>query len=248
LLIGFEQQNNAAANDYVVDLGSVTQFIDATSPLTFNLSSSDLSSTFGSSWASNTQTNLVQWSVIGASNKTTGGDLTLGSITLPANTLFYTVGESTPGVQSTPPTEHTTAIQNGFNGNIANFDTGTGGFSGTATTSGSTGSLQAINQTHGASNSYSYEIASKGNFGIGGNSQQPTTGSATGPTDSVLDLYEVTPTNADVTQPTTYLGDFTLNSSGVLTFTEAAPEPSSYALLMMGMGLLFILQRRRVVR
>jgi hypothetical protein len=242
LLIGFDQ--TGAANNYVVDLGQISQFINATGPLTFNLSTSDLTNTFGSSWASNSQTNLVQWGVIGAGDRTS--NITSGSDTIQKNTLFYAVGELTPGTQSTPPTEGTNSAQNIINGNItANFANGSGGFNGTTPTAGSTLSLQAINQVSGAVNSWSYEISTKTDFGIGSNIQQPLSGSATGPTNSVLDLYTLTPTNASVTQPTTYLGDLSLGSSGVLTFTNAGavPEPSSYALV--GLGVLFLLWRLR---
>jgi len=242
VLIGFDQQNGVATNDYVVDLGPVTQFTNATSPLTFSLSASDLSNTFGSTWASNSQTNLVQWGVIGASNTT--GTLTLGSTTFVANTLFYTVGELTPGTQSTAPLDKSSSGQNGINGNITkNFENGSGGFDGSAETAGSTSALQAVDQTHGATNSWDYEISTKGDFGIGTNIQQPLSGTGTGPTDSVLDLYESVP--GSTTTPATYLGDFSLGSNGTLTFDSAAaiPEPSTYSLL--GLGAMFLIWNLR---
>jgi len=246
LLIGFDQ--TGAADNYVVDLGPVSQFINATGSLTFDLSTSDLANTFGgSSWSSNSQTNLVQWGVIGAGDRTS--NITVGSDTIQKNTLFYTMGELNPGTQSTPPTEGTNSAQNSINGNITpNFANGTGGFNGTTPTVGSTLSLQAINQTSGATNSWSYELTSKADFGIGSNIQQPLTGSATGPTDSVLDLYELTPTNASTPAPTALLGTLSLASSGVLTFnTGAVPEPSSYALVGVGAMFLFWRLRRKAV-
>jgi hypothetical protein len=64
---------------------------------------------------------------------------------------------------------------------------------------------------------------------------------------AVLDLYEVTPTNADTgAKPTDLLGTFSLASSGDLTFTaEAVPEPSSWVLIGLGsLALVWNLRRR----
>jgi len=247
VIIGFQQTNSS--NDYEVDLGSASRFLGATSNLTFNLSVTDLNSTFTSNWASNSATNLVQWGVIGASNKAVSGDLVLGSWTLPANTLFYTKGELTPGTLTTAPAEKSSSLQGNINNNIAIFD---GQFAAptSAQTAGSTASLQAIDLAAGSSGSFDKENATS-NFGIAsgnaGSILQNSLSAFDGPTNSVLDLYELTPTNADVTKPTTLLGEFSLSSGGVLTFdaanVAAVPEPSTYAL--MGVGALLLVWRLR---
>jgi len=235
VLLGFEQ--SGSANDYEVDLGAFTQFADATSPVTLQLSVTDLNTAFGSSWSSNSQTDLVQWGVIGSGQL--HGNTTVNGTALNADTLFYTVGEVTPGTQSTAPTEHSTTVQGTVVSQIVNATTGSGGFtSGTLT---GNGTLQAIIQSASATDSYAYEISSKSNFEIGSSIQQPGSGTGQGPTDSVLDLYQLNPVNGGTA---TYLGDFSLNSGGVLTFDPAAvPEPSTYAL--MGIGAMFLIWRLR---
>ncbi len=234
LLIGFEQ--SGSANNYVVDLGAANQFIDATGPLTFSLSTADLTSAFGSSWASNSQTNLVQWGVIGGTSRTTS--LTLGGDTLAKNTLFYTQGELTPGTPSDAPLALNNAGQNVINGKITSFTTD---FKGETPSTGSTGLLQATIESKATSNSYGDETNNQSVFGIGFSIEQPASGSFTGPTNSVLDLYQLNATSSG-TAPGTLLGGFSLGSNGVLTF-NAAPEPSTYAL--MGLGVMFLVWQLR---
>jgi hypothetical protein len=236
LIIGFQQ--SGAGNSYEVDLGSVTQFINpSSSTLTFDLSVSDLSSDF-TSWNSDSQgATSVQWGVIGGSNKSANGDLSLsGGVTLPADTLFYTI----PG--STAPTEKSSASQQTYLNNIAVLDSQ---FNGVTTTAGSTSNLQAVNIASSATGSFAYENGTKDNFGLGGAINTAIlTSTSTGPISNALNLYELTPTNADVTQPTTLLGSFTLGSDGSLTFDAAAvPEPSTYAL--MGLSTAFLIWRLR---
>jgi hypothetical protein len=239
VLLGFEQ--SGSANDYEVDLGAFTQFADATSPVTLQLSVTDLNTAFGSTWSSNSTSvsdpDLVQWGAIGSG--ALHGVTTVGSTSLAADTLFYTVGEVTPGTQSTPPTEHSSTSQGTTVTQLVNATTGSGGFtSGTLT---GNGTLQAIIQSATATNSYAYEINSKSDFEIGSDIQQPTSGSFTGPTDSVLDLYQLNPVNGGTAS---YLGDFSLSSGGTLTFDPAAvPEPSTYAL--MGVGAMFLIWNLR---
>jgi hypothetical protein len=239
LIIGFQQ--SGAGNSYEVDLGSVTQFINPTQPTeTFDLSVSDLSAAF-TNWNSDSQgATSVQWGVIGGSNKNLNGDLSLsGGVTLPADTLFYTI----PG--ATAPTEKSHSTQETYLTNIAVLD---GQFNGAATTAGSTSGLNAVDIASSTQGSFAYENGTKDNFGLGGAVNTAVlTSTSTGPIGPVLDLYELTPTNADVTKATALLGDFTLSSGGVLTFAAnvpaTVPEPSSYAL--MGLGAAFLLWRLR---
>ncbi len=217
LLLGFEQNGNAS--NYLVDLGQVSQFINATSPLTFDLSTTDLSTIFGSSWASNSQTNLVQWGVAG--NDRSVSDQTN------LNAVWYTQVQP-----STAPVGGSSGVQKQVSLSIQALETGLGGYQGGTST---VNSNAAIVQSSSAANSWSSFSPSNGiGFNLG-------TGVETlsGPTNSSLDLYQVLPGSTG-----TLLGDFSLSSGGVLTFTQATPEPSSYALGLTAVILFVVLRRR----
>lgn len=233
LLLGFEQ--SGTTSNYVVDLGSLSNFIGVTGSITFNLSTTDLGNVFGSTWASNSQSNLVQWGVIGGTSRT--ATQTYGSVTLPKNTLFYTVGETVAGTQSLAPLRGANAAQNSINGNIVSLDNA---FDGAAAAPGSS------TATIFASGTWSSFSPGSTAFGIGSSIEQPGSGSFTGPTNSVLDLYELQ-TSSVANQPGTLLGSFSLSNSGVLTFTGAVPEPSTYALMGIGLALLVWQVRRKNV-
>ena len=241
LLIGFEQQNGSGgvtANDYVVDLGSASNFITATGNLTFNLSTTNLVSAFGSSWATNTGTSLVQWGVVGGSDL--NSSLTLGSVTLQKNTLFYTQGELTAGTHSTAPATASNSTQKNVNGNIQEFGQDYQG-----TSPGVTGSIIASNDANGWS---ALGAPSLTGFGSGKDLEQPSSGSFAGPTDSVLDLYQFNNTTSTPGAKAILLGDFNLSSGGVLTFSPVAtPEPSSYALAALAAVTFAVLRRRKAI-
>jgi hypothetical protein len=242
-LLGFEQAGNAS--DYVVDLGSVSQFITATTPLTFQLSTTDLSSVFGSTWSSNSQTNLVQWGLVANDQGQTISSDTDG------NSIWYTKGETTSGTRTTAPIRGSASALANVSNAIQNLDTGNGGYDSELSTANAN---NAIIQAASAGNSWSSfkpgvadgQVA----FGIGTDIEQASTG-ATGPTDSVLDFYEVD-TKTGSNQPATFLGTFDLSNTGLLTFdpadTLAVPEPSAYALGITALVLFGVLKRRKAIQ
>jgi hypothetical protein len=246
LLLGFEQQNGAGgvtANDYGVDLGAVSNFIGVTSPLTFDLSTTDLTLAFGSGWAGNTNLgSLVQWGVIGGSDE--NSTLAVGSDTLLKNTLFYTQGELNVGTQSTPPATASNSTQKNVNGNIQQFGLSFQG----ATESASAIALGSDAAIIASGTGWSEYTPSTEAFGGSKGIEQPSSGSDTGPTDSVLDLYELPNTTSTPGAKAILLGDFSLTSAGVLTFDPAAvPEPSSYALAALAAVTFVVLRRRKAI-
>jgi hypothetical protein len=242
LFLGFEQSGNAS--DYLVDLGQATQFIDATHPLTFQLSagtSGDLPTIFGTNWASNSQTNLVQWGVI-------GNDQSQNIASDPdGNTIWYTKGETVAGTQTTPPTRGTGSALTNLSNTIQNLETAsTGGYANTLSTANGNNAIVESSSAANSWTSFHPGTYSGGTaFGIGTEIEQPGSGSDTGPTDSVLDLYQVN-TRTGTNQPADFLGTLSLSSAGVLTFDpESVPEPSAYALGITAVVLLVVLNRRK---
>jgi hypothetical protein len=237
LLLGFEQAGNA--NDYLVNIGLASEYIDAAPGKSFTVSAGNLeadlssSSLFGSGWATDS---TVQWAIAG----TTGASGTLG---LPASTVFLTEAEATPGVANAKPLAvSSVSTQGGYEID----ELGTQGFQNSVPT----GNADATIQTASGGDSFVtlYNDPNGEGFGSGDDLLTNST-----PTTSILDLYELEPHNISrgQTEPDgTFLGDFSLDSDGDLIFTAAGtaetPEPSTYALMSVGLTLLFWQFRRKV--
>lgn len=234
LLLGFEQ--SGAANNYLVDLGSASQFLSASSPVTIQLSTVDLQADFGASWASNSATNLVNWGVVGY-------DPSEAVQTSSAYTAFFTQGEPSQGTLSANPGVGTLSYLKTVTAGIKNLALSSGGFNGGTSTNDTT---NAINQSASAANSWSSFSPSSGTgFNLSVGVEQPLSGANNGPTDSYLDLYEDIPGGPDKE-----IGTFSLSSSGLLTFDPAAaavPEPSAYALGITALILFAVLKRRNSI-
>ena len=81
-------------------------------------------------------------------------------------------------------------------------------------------------------------------FGTGYDITQQAAGTYIGPTNSVLDLYELQP--GSLSSSGIYVGSFSLGSNGSLTFTPPVPEPATIGLFASAVGLLAGNRRRRV--
>ena len=253
LLLGFEQQNNST--DYVVNLGLASQFITAQStdtPWTLQLSTTDLGNVFGSTtWSTNNNGSAnVQWGIIGNDQ---GGAISGDS---DANSIWLTQAETVKGTQSAAPAALQGSTLGSVSNEIQNFETGSGGFQHTTSTSDTT---NAITQSTGNSHAWGnygpgiYSPANAGTaFGYGSSIEQPGSGSNTGPTDSYLDLYQLNSSDAvgnpGAGEAVDLLGTFSLSSGGLLTFDPAAvPEPSAYALGLTALVLFTVLKRRKSI-
>jgi hypothetical protein len=224
LFLGF--QKTGTATDLLVNIGNISLFSQLNgATFTVNLGGSigdDLTDTFGASW--NTTSTLF-WSVSGTTFATLG-DL---------NTIYLTKARGTNvNNQSSPWISNT---NNGQGDQVALLQGLAGAYrdNGVATGNSTTATLQST----GLANSYaSFTQGTSSDFQWGNIEGRFNNGTA----GSVLDLYRVTP-SLDST-PATYLGKFTIDNSGIVTYTSAVPEPSTYGFLI-GAGLVFLIIIRR---
>jgi hypothetical protein len=240
LLLGFNEAGSS--NDYVIDIGSASNFLGKSVGTSFTVSNlqglaTDLSTVaFNSSWASNSQTNLVQWGVVGF---TTTSSQVAG---VAADSLFVTVGEATPGTLATNvPQQKSSSNQKGVITNGANGLTSfVVNINDTDTQSTNVTNTTAVTQPSTEDYSWVDGNPATNAFTTGLDIEQPEAGLHTGPTNSELDLYLLQPGSGNGT----YEGSFTLSNAGVLTFT-VIPEPSTYAMVLMGFGIFIIFRRIR---
>ncbi len=243
LLAAFRQ--TGAANDLVVDLGAVTTYENAAPGSSFTVSqvtSSQLSATFSA-------LNSLTFSVIGTQGNAGG----VGSD--PAYTSYLTDPRLNPGTQTTAPNGYSPAtsrsISSAISG-IAGIGTTTGAlvYGPIATYPPSTQSGLLI-PTSGvyAANSFGTKFTAVGGLqslvtAPGVENTTPAAFASTAGATAASDLYAYLPGTAGKTA--TYLGEFTLNNSGQLTFTaQAVPEPGTMALCALGgLGLLLARQSR----
>ena len=238
LILGFVPNGSLSSGtttNVEVDLGSVASFLTA-GPGTYNIGNlgTDLSSTYGSGWASSTLSfGLVDavssTQVSGATAKTVWASQTEASGTYPANSLL--TGSNTTTVS------HVGGMYSGL----------TGSFGGSGTTvlsdlSSQTDGVNGINLqgfTVGNSVGGSWSVEQGSNAFVVPNA---TTGFLTVvDSGNSSDLLEMTngAGNSSVD-----LGYFTLASNGALTFT-VIPEPSTYAAILGAISIGFAMIRRR---
>lgn len=240
LFLGFRQ--TGAANTLAVKIGSAAQFlpvslggtnapgnsfkvrfgvIPGTATPVLNLNE-DLTTVFGASWTNNpTNGSGVRWAVVGFTDDSLDNVPITG---LNARSIFVTRPRTNPAVQSTALTYSDTAQKDLFAQQFAPFAYGTGAgayVSSQSTTNSSTAFIGSAT----APNNWNTKIQANGSFGLGSarRVEQGVLGNFTGPTDSVLDLYLAPYGGSTLVTNTTYLGNFTVNNAGELTFTAAGP-------------------------
>lgn len=231
LFLGF--RGTGATNNYLINLGNIAQFSQQNgASFTVNVGGSigaDLVSAFGANW--NTSS-TVSWGAIGTTYN--------GSATS-TETIFATRGRNPLSIntQTSPIFGQSPSAQSGITSDInalaLKFIT-----DGTETATSTRATLQTASQA----NTWASFTLNSTDFNLGVNVDGATfsnTAPRLGTATSVLDLYRVDPVSG---QAGIYLGRFSINDSGVITFT-AVPEPATYALLIGAGFLAFMVQRAR---
>ena len=227
LVLGFRQAGNS--QDLLVDLGQASVFENATS--TINLSplfaASDLTSTFGSSWATS---NNVKWGVFGATYNGDSGSLSVASDTLWSTSANGSIARQVDVNQNLPAGGIFTMTYASLYGATP------------ITSGGADVHTSSANGTFGYTDSITLGGTALSDWGYFNTNVVEGVGPGS------LALYEMQPT-ATGTAPGTLLGTFTLGSNGAFSFSPfaAIPEPSTYAgiLGVVTLGIVAIRRRRQ---
>ncbi|MEP6669133.1 MAG: PEP-CTERM sorting domain-containing protein [Chthoniobacter sp.] len=239
LYLGFRATGGTGSSfDYLIDIGQASIYKNATSSFVLNSASGinignigiDLANTFGANWA--TRSDLF-WGVVGTVNPLIGTD--------PLNTEYASKGENTFGTPETAWNSRANSAQNQTNTAIVTLRT---------TLSNDTAapnSTRAAIQSTGEAGSWFSAVHAADGGGVSFNSSYDSSleGSfAGGPNGTALDLFRL-PVSASGAAGT-YLGNFTTDSTGNITFNVASvPEPSTLTALAGGAALLGLVRRRR---
>jgi hypothetical protein len=246
LIVGFAQSGNTT--NYELDLGSVGNYQGLSAGSVVNLSSDlsalDLSSTYGSTWASAGTVTL--------GSVATNGSTTLTGINAAAKTDWVSQSDGTvtaqPWMSETPEASQYkvpvgTAAANSHELAIQAVENQVG-----LTPSSNASSAGFISTTAASGDSWSSYLANSSAF------KPPAIDSGTNLSLStgmyeVLDLFQYTPVTSGTAPSGTYLGSLELGSDGSLFFTNfdpiAVPEPSVYAAVLGAACLAFVAIRRR---
>jgi hypothetical protein len=253
LFLGFRATGGTGANtNYLINIGSASQFRDATSSFTLSISGidADLTAIFGA-WENRSD---LLWSVI-------GGPSTTGLISDQANTIYASKAETVLGTPETAWARLSNSTQAGIatkiGDNAGTAGPAAGGYLNAPTTYNALplSNAAAVAEDQGAANpwaKYQYGFGTPvanttafgqyGAPGIEGSFGNGTAGAA-------LDLFRMVRSGLDdgtgnTTGNGTYEGTFKINDNGQVSF-NVVPEPSSLAILSMGASLLGVFRLRR---
>lgn len=250
LIVGFAQSGNTT--NYELDLGSVGSYqglgAGSVVNLSSDLSSLDLSNTFGSTWASAGTVTL--------GSVATNGATTLAGISAPAKTDWVSQSDGTvtaqPWMSESPEVSvykdsGSTSLSNTREIAISNVESGLNSVNG-FTQSSNVSSTAGFISTSAADSWSKYVTSASNGFGITPAIDAGTNLLLSSGMFQVLDIYQYSQTTNSTT-PGTYLGSLELGSDGSLFFTNfdpiAVPEPSVYAAVLGAACLAFVAIRRR---
>ncbi len=241
IILGF-RSTSVTAQNLEVNLGSVSQFTQATAGTTFTigrLNVTDLQAVYGSgsSWYAST----TIMGLIGTTGKTGGG------ATGPDGQALSTVWASNDS--GTPYTTANTSINNNAVSKVLLMTNGSTQASGALNFQDSSlmSNVYTANISTAGTNSWSKAGGTSGTSFVN-YTRTAFESSLGGGTSTTTDLYELAPVSGN---PAALVGTFTLTDAGVLSFTSAGlyaaaiPEPSTYAAIFGVAMLGFAAYRRR---
>jgi len=251
VLLGFRASGgNGTSTTIMVNLGAASTFRDATSNMiNFVNIGSILSTAYDSNWYDRTNlwTGFVS-ATNGQNDDNTGGTAIASQTTDYNSTIYVSTRRTATGTvgsaNSTRPGNSIALNAQNMGGLIntlgltfdANDTSGVYNGSSSVTNLWNTSMTGSNGADIGANYNVeaTYTVGDRGTFGAAGTVEQ------------MWDFYRVAQfpvTDADAGKGL-YQGTFTLNSSGQVSFV-AVPEPSTYALLALGAGVVFFAIRRR---
>jgi len=232
LILGFGSASSTYS--YEIDLGSYTKL---TSSFTYQVSTSDLATAFGTSWT--TWDGTVSFGIIGAGSSSTSV-IGSGATQKAAGTTWVT-DTNTPNYLKGSTGQKSASSQIGT---VTGGQTGAGSngayTTGVASTNDSNATL--ISVSSGDNSFFSKFIGTpNGTYGSSAVSSLDS-----GATSVSMNEYEMTGSlTSGYNLPASPIGTFSLSNSGELSY-QAVPEPSTYAMLGFGgLSLLGMIRRRR---
>ncbi len=209
LFLGVRALDGDGANvSYLVKIGTDTTFRNAAAGSSFNVTGlgnlgNDLAGTYGTEWYNRAD---VVWAVFGARNTST-------------TTVYGSRARLSPAAPTAPWPALNSTDRNPVATAISSVTDNVGGYKNREATPNST--VDTFQPNTFDSSSYSKQVGTPGTTDFGSTSQWGTIEAsfANGPAASVLDLHRISATSG--VPNSTFIGSFTLTSSGTLQF--AAP-------------------------
>jgi hypothetical protein len=227
IFLGFRSTDTNVTQSYLVNIGSGSHFRDATSSFSIGNLSSDLTTVFGSGWATDPK---VTWGVVGVNSTAASGTFD-GD---PTRTLYSSLSSNglIPLADPIGPARGGSSTQATPGNKIDAMRTDFLTYSSAAFTNGAitnAGSPSSYTTFAGASIPFSYfATGMEGTF-------------ANGASGTSLDLFRMAPGSSSLKG--SYEGTFLMDSSGSLSF-NVVPEPTGVVLLLCS-GLALTSRRRR---